>query len=188
MRGYLGEQFEVLKHRYPHIQFLENPLFNEANNISSAWVARGLLQSAYVCEADLLLKNPLLIRKYEYVSNYQMCIRDRLLPLRPIGKASRRFRTAVRQRQIGLDIVNRRSVHQIRARHQQNRPLLRRKGNFLQPHTGQSDGIGPERRPGSKHQMCIRDRGWTREKRVRSGHLPCRFPLSRCGSCFLYKR
>ena len=53
-----------------HIQFLENPLFNEANNISSAWVARGLLQSAYVCEADLLLKNPLLIRKYEYVSNY----------------------------------------------------------------------------------------------------------------------
>jgi len=70
VRGYLGEQFEVLKHRYPHIQFLENPLFNEANNISSAWVARGLLQSAYVCEADLLLKNPLLIRKYEYVSNY----------------------------------------------------------------------------------------------------------------------
>ena len=35
VRGYLGQQFEVLKHRYPHIQFLENPLFNEANNISS---------------------------------------------------------------------------------------------------------------------------------------------------------
>ena len=29
VRGYLGEQFEVLKHRYPHIQFLENPPFNE---------------------------------------------------------------------------------------------------------------------------------------------------------------
>ena len=44
VRGYLGEQFEVLKHRYPAIRFLENPLFNEANNISSAWVARNLLQ------------------------------------------------------------------------------------------------------------------------------------------------
>lgn len=70
VRGYLGEQFEVLKHRYPTVQFLENPLFNEANNISSAWVARSLLQNAYVCEADLLLNNPLLIRKYEYASNY----------------------------------------------------------------------------------------------------------------------
>ena len=70
VRGYLGEQFDVLTRKYPTIRFLENPLFNEANNISSAWVARDLLQNAYVCEADLLLKNPRLIRKYEYSSNY----------------------------------------------------------------------------------------------------------------------
>lgn len=70
VRGYLGEQFEVLRQKYPQIRFLENPLFNEANNISSAWVARDLLENAYVCEADLLLGNPDLIRKYEYRSNY----------------------------------------------------------------------------------------------------------------------
>ena len=70
VRGYLGEQFEVLTHKYPVIRFLHNPLFNESNNISSAWVARDLLQNAYVCEADLLVKNPRLIRKYEYCSNY----------------------------------------------------------------------------------------------------------------------
>lgn len=70
VRGYLWEQFDVLRHQFPNIQFLYNPLFNEANNISSAWIARNLLKNAYVCEADLLLKNPALIRKYEYSSNY----------------------------------------------------------------------------------------------------------------------
>ena len=70
VRGYLWEQFDVLKHNYPNIQFLYNPLFNEANNISSAYCAKDLLQNAYVCEADLLLSNPYLIRKYEYHSNY----------------------------------------------------------------------------------------------------------------------
>ena len=70
VRGYLWEQFDVLKHKYPNIQFIYNPLFNEANNISSAWCAKEFLQNAYVCEADLLLSNPSLIRKYEYTTNY----------------------------------------------------------------------------------------------------------------------
>ncbi|BCI60566.1 NTP transferase domain-containing protein [[Clostridium] leptum] len=70
VRGYLWEQFDVLKHKYPNIHFIYNPLFNEANNISSAWLAKDLLQNAYVCEADLLLSNLHLIRKYEYCSNY----------------------------------------------------------------------------------------------------------------------
>ena len=77
VRGYLGEQFEVLKNRYPNLTFLQNPLYNEANNISSAWVAKDLLQNAYVCEADLLLSNPGLIRKYEYQSNYLGQYRER---------------------------------------------------------------------------------------------------------------
>ena len=77
VRGYLGEQFEVLRNRYPSLTFLHNPLYNEANNISSAWVARDLLQNAYVCEADLLLGNPGLIRKYEYRSNYLGQYRER---------------------------------------------------------------------------------------------------------------
>lgn len=70
VRGYLGEQFDQLKYKYPMIQFLENPLYNEANNISSAMVARYLMQNAYVFEADLVLYNPDLIRKYQYTTNY----------------------------------------------------------------------------------------------------------------------
>ena len=70
VRGYLGEQFDQLLDKYPMLRFLENPLYNEANNISSALCARHLLRSAYVLEADLVLYNPELITKYQYTSNY----------------------------------------------------------------------------------------------------------------------
>lgn len=70
VRGYLGEQFEVLKDRYPNIKFLNNPMFNESNNISSVLIAKDYLSGAYVMEADLLLANPRVVRKYEYCSNY----------------------------------------------------------------------------------------------------------------------
>ena len=70
VRGYLGEQFDQLLYKYPMIKFMENPIYNEANNISSAMVARYLFQNAYVLEADLVLSNPKLIRKYEYSSNF----------------------------------------------------------------------------------------------------------------------
>ena len=70
VRGYLGEQFDQLLYKYPNIKFIENPLYNEANNISSALLARHLLQNAYVLEADLFLSNPNLITKYQYTSNY----------------------------------------------------------------------------------------------------------------------
>ena len=70
VRGYLGEQFDQLLYKYPNIKFIENPIYNEANNISSALIARSLLQNAYVFEADLVLYNPELITKYQYTSNY----------------------------------------------------------------------------------------------------------------------
>ena len=70
VRGYLGEQFDQLLYKYPMIKFMENPMYNEANNISSAMVARYLMQNAYILEADLVLSNPKLIRKYEYSTNF----------------------------------------------------------------------------------------------------------------------
>ena len=70
VRGYLGEQFDQLLYKYPGIKFIDNPLYNEANNISSAMCVRHLLQNAYVLEADLVLYNPALIQKYQYTSNY----------------------------------------------------------------------------------------------------------------------
>lgn len=68
--GYLGEQFEVLQKKYPNIKIIENKLYNEANNISSAFLIRDKLQNSYVLESDLVLYNPNLIRKYEYESNF----------------------------------------------------------------------------------------------------------------------
>ena len=70
VRGYLGEQFDQLLYKYPMIHFIENPIYNESNNISSAMCARHLLQNAYVLEADLVLYNPDLIQKYQYASNF----------------------------------------------------------------------------------------------------------------------
>lgn len=70
VRGYLGEQFDVLLKKYPMVKFLENPIFNEANNISSAYVMRDMLENAYVLESDLVVFNPEIIRKYEYSTNY----------------------------------------------------------------------------------------------------------------------
>lgn len=70
VRGYLGEQFDLLLKKYPMIKFVENPIYNEANNISTAYVVRDMLANAYVLESDLLLYNKELIRRYEYTTNY----------------------------------------------------------------------------------------------------------------------
>ena len=70
VRGYLGEQFDQLLYKYPMIKLIDNPIYNEANNISSAMCVRHLLENAYILEADLVLYNPKLIRKYQYTSNF----------------------------------------------------------------------------------------------------------------------
>ena len=70
VRGYLAEQFDQLLYKYPMVRFLENPVYNEANNISSALVARYLLSNAYVFEADLLIHNPAILKKYHYCSDF----------------------------------------------------------------------------------------------------------------------
>lgn len=69
VRGYLAEQFDQLLYKYPMIRFLENPSYNESNNISSAMVARYMLQNAYVLESDLIVSNPSIIKKYHYSSD-----------------------------------------------------------------------------------------------------------------------
>ena len=77
VRGYLGELFDQLLYKYPMIKFLENPAYNEANNISSALVARYMLSNAYVFEADLLLSNPKIIKKYHYTSDFLAIKKER---------------------------------------------------------------------------------------------------------------
>lgn len=70
VRGYLGEQFDQLLYQYPMLKFIENPDYSESNNISSAMPVRHLIANAYICDADLLLRNPNLITKYQYQANY----------------------------------------------------------------------------------------------------------------------
>lgn len=70
VRGYLGEQFDQLLYSYPNIKFIENVMYNEANNISSIVCSKDLLENSYVIEADLLLYNKSLIKKYQYYTNY----------------------------------------------------------------------------------------------------------------------
>ena len=70
VRGYLAELFDQLLYKYPMVKFLENPMYNEANNISSSLVARYMLSNAYVFEADLLISNPRIIKKYHYRSDF----------------------------------------------------------------------------------------------------------------------
>lgn len=77
VRGYLAEQFDQLLYKYPMIKFLENPVYNEANNISSGMIARNLLSNAYVFEADLFLSNPDIIKKYHYTSDFLAIPKDR---------------------------------------------------------------------------------------------------------------
>ena len=76
VRGYLAEQFDQLLHKYPMLKFLDNPSYNEANNISSAVIAKSLLQNAYVFEADLLISNPDIITKYHYNSDFLAIKKD----------------------------------------------------------------------------------------------------------------
>lgn len=77
VRGYLGEQFDQLLYKYPMIKFIDNPVYNEANNISSSLAARHLLSGAYVFEADLLISNPKIIKKYHYTSDFLAIKKDR---------------------------------------------------------------------------------------------------------------
>lgn len=70
VRGYLKEQFDDLQRLYPNITFLDNPLFNDANNIASLLLAKDKLSNAYIMDGDLILNNKKLIRKYEYATNF----------------------------------------------------------------------------------------------------------------------
>lgn len=70
VRGYLGTQFDDILYKYPNIKFIENPKYNEGNNIVSVYLAREHIHNAYVLEADLYIFNPAIIKKYQYQTNY----------------------------------------------------------------------------------------------------------------------
>ena len=70
VRGYLGEQFELLKSRYPMIRLIENPEYDGTGTISSFYYAKDLLDNAYVLESDLVVSNPKVIHRYHFSSDF----------------------------------------------------------------------------------------------------------------------
>ena len=70
VRGYKKEKFDELLEKYPFLTFVDNPDFNVTNNISSAMKVADMIDRCYICEADLLISNKDIIRKYEFETNY----------------------------------------------------------------------------------------------------------------------
>lgn len=70
VRGYKKELMDDLLVKYPMIKFIDNDLYNEANNISSALLAKDLFENAYILESDLILYNPERLSKYVYKTHY----------------------------------------------------------------------------------------------------------------------
>ncbi len=68
--GYKFEVMYELLEKYPHIRLLNNTKYKEENNISSALLAANYFHGGcYLCEADLYISNPDVIKKYQYCSN-----------------------------------------------------------------------------------------------------------------------
>lgn len=53
--GYLREQFEYLRYKYPNVTILQNTVYRTINNISSVYAAKEVLKkgNCFICEADL---------------------------------------------------------------------------------------------------------------------------------------
>ncbi len=70
VRGYLKHKFNELVVKYPMIKFVDNDLYNEANNIYSIYLVRDKLENAYIFEGDLVLYNVDALDKYHYSSDF----------------------------------------------------------------------------------------------------------------------
>lgn len=69
VRGYKKERFDELLGKYPFLKLVDNDVYEQTNNISSAIAALDAIEGCYLCEADLYITNPDIITKYQYTSN-----------------------------------------------------------------------------------------------------------------------
>ena len=53
--GYLKEQFEYLPKKYSGVKLIENPYYQECNNISSLYVVRDHLENAFILDGDQVI-------------------------------------------------------------------------------------------------------------------------------------
>lgn len=55
--GYLKETFKVLKKDYPDIVLIDNPYYDQCNNISSLYAARNYLEDVIILDGDQIIYN-----------------------------------------------------------------------------------------------------------------------------------
>lgn len=70
VRGYKRKQFDQLLEKYPNLKFIDNNEFNTTNSISSLLLAEQFIDQCYICDGDLFIENPTIIKKYQYSSKY----------------------------------------------------------------------------------------------------------------------
>ena len=69
--GYLASSFEVLLLKYPGINIVNNPFYENSNNISSLYAARDLLDTdIMIMDADLLIRNEDILNPVFPISGY----------------------------------------------------------------------------------------------------------------------
>ncbi|MGN1399637.1 MAG: NTP transferase domain-containing protein [Erysipelotrichaceae bacterium] len=67
--GYKADKFSEILAKYPQVKLVNNPIYDQTNNISSVMAILNQLDNCYLCEADLYISNPRIIKKYQYCSN-----------------------------------------------------------------------------------------------------------------------
>ena len=68
--GYLKEQFKSLQDKYPGLILIENPYYDNCNNISSLYVARDHLADCLILDGDQVIYNPSILDPLFECSGY----------------------------------------------------------------------------------------------------------------------
>lgn len=74
--GYQKELFDYLEKKYKDVQLIENPYFEQANNISSLYAARNHLENTIILDGDQIINNPKVLSKYFEISGYNSVWKD----------------------------------------------------------------------------------------------------------------
>ncbi|WP_035190427.1 NTP transferase domain-containing protein, partial [Ligilactobacillus equi] len=69
--GYLKEKFAFLSEKYPNLKLIENPYYDKANNISSLYVAREVLnEDLVILDGDQIIVNQKILQRDFNQSGY----------------------------------------------------------------------------------------------------------------------
>lgn len=70
--GYQKEQFEILLEAYDNIHLIENPYYEQYNNISSLYAAREYLGECVILDGDQIIYEPKILKK-EFARSCYCC-------------------------------------------------------------------------------------------------------------------